>query len=49
SYRHQSRNHRTYCRYFADNLCFYVICKERWDGEWHEISIKTVIIEVGRP
>lgn len=39
---------KTYHKYFADNLSFYVICKEKVFRENREYWIKTVIIEEGR-
>ncbi|PIU21881.1 MAG: hypothetical protein COT15_00050 [Candidatus Diapherotrites archaeon CG08_land_8_20_14_0_20_34_12] len=44
----KKREHKTYCKYFADNLSFYVICKEKKFSEYKKYWVKTVIIETGR-
>jgi hypothetical protein len=42
--KHKSRRYITYCRYFPDNLTFFVVSKKTK----YAIRIKTVIIEHGR-
>lgn len=46
--KHLSKKHKTYYRYFKDNLSFYVICQEKEFENYIKVLIKTVIIERGR-
>ncbi len=48
SRKHLSKIHRTYYRYFSDNLSFYVVCKEIDLDEPTTHLVKTIIIERGR-
>ena len=42
--KHRTVGKKTYVKYFKDNLCFYLICKEKRG----KVLIKTIIIEKGR-
>ncbi|MBI5388939.1 hypothetical protein HZB01_01005 [Candidatus Woesearchaeota archaeon] len=46
--KHQSTHHKTYKRYFSDNLTVYVICREKEKKEYVHCVVKTIIIERGR-
>ncbi len=46
--KHCSRIGKTYYRYYADNLSFYVMCREKETENYIKIVIKTIIIERGR-
>ena len=48
SKKHLSKNHKTYYKYYKDNLSFYVVCKEKEFEDYIRCVIKTVIIEKGR-
>ncbi|MFH1917067.1 MAG: hypothetical protein ABIJ21_07435 [Nanoarchaeota archaeon] len=49
AHKHLSKKHRTYYRYFKENLTLYVICEECGEKKRTIKTIKTVIIERGRP
>lgn len=46
--KHLSKIHKTYHKYFNDNISFYVVCKEKEYKDCIKCLIKTIIIEVGR-
>ena len=46
--KHISKKNKTYCRYFKDNLSFYVICQEKEFDKYVKCLIRTVVIEKGR-
>jgi hypothetical protein len=47
--KHTSKRHRTYFRYFKENITVYVICQELKERNIIIKTVKTVIIERGRP
>ena len=46
--KHSSEGCKVYCRYFSDNLSFYVVCDESYIDGIADVNIRIVMICEGR-